>query len=171
MDSGIATAMDQVWLGVRLLLLLAVANTAPLIAKRLLGSRWSWPLDAGKTFVDGRPVLGASKTYRGVAFALALCALAAPLLGVPTGAAALLAVGAMTGDAISSFVKRRLSIAPSGRAYGLDQVPEALLPLLLVQLTLEVPATVVLGVTLAFLLLEPPLALLTHRLGLRDQPY
>ena len=163
--------MDELVSGVRLLLLLAVANTAPLVAKRLLGPRWAWPLDGGRTFVDGRALLGPSKTFRGVIAAEVLCILAAPVLGASLAAGALLATAAMAGDAFSSFVKRRLAIAPSGQAYGLDQVPEALLPLLVVQGLLDIPWRVVLGVTIAFLLLEPPLARLTHRLRLRDQPY
>lgn len=163
--------MDEIVLAVRLLLLLAAANTAPLVAKRLLGTRWAWPLDGGRRFVDGRPLLGSSKTFRGVLAAVVLCVLVAPALRVPMAAAVVLALAAMAGDAISSFVKRRLAIPPSGQAFGLDQLPEALLPLLSVRGLLDVPWLVVAGATIAFVLLEPPLAQLTHRLGLRDQPY
>lgn len=163
--------MDELILGVQLLLLLAVANTAPLLAKRLMGTRWAWPLDGGYIFVDGRPLLGPSKTIRGAVTALLLCALAAPVLGLPLEAGALLGAGAMAGDAFSSFIKRRLAIPSSGEAYGLDQVPEVFVPLLLVQLVLPVSLAVVAADTLVFLLLEPPLARLTHKLGLRDQPY
>jgi CDP-2,3-bis-(O-geranylgeranyl)-sn-glycerol synthase len=158
-------------LGLRLLVLLAVANTAPLIAKRMLGPRWNRPLDGGYICADGRPLLGPSKTIRGALAALVLCALVAPVVGLPTVASALLAAGAMTGDALSSFIKRRFGFPPSSQAYGLDQVPEALVPLLLVQAVVQVPLAVVIGATAAFLLLEPPLARMTHRLGLRDQPY
>lgn len=163
--------MDEIAQGVRLLLLLAAANTAPLVAKRLLGPRWAWPLDGGRRFVDGRPILGSSKTFRGVLAAVVLCAVLAPVVAVPLPAAAMVAFAAMAGDAISSFVKRRLAIPPSGQAFGIDQLPEALLPLLAVRGLLEVPWAVVAGTTIAFVLLEPPLARLTHRLGLRDQPY
>jgi hypothetical protein len=163
--------MDEIVLAVRLLLLLAAANTAPLVAKRLLGTRWAWPLDGGRRFVDGRPLLGSSKTYRGVLAAIVFCVLVAAALRVPIAAAVVLALAAMAGDAISSFVKRRLAIPPSGQAFGLDQLPEALLPLLAVRGLLDVPWLVIVGATIAFVLLEPPLAQLTHHLGLRDQPY
>lgn len=163
--------MDELILGVQLLLLLAVANTAPLVAKRFMGARWAFPLDGGYIFVDGRPLLGSSKTIRGAVTALLLCSLAAPALGLPPEAGALLGAGAMAGDAFSSFIKRRLGIPSSGEAYALDQVPEALAPLLLIQVVLQVPLAVVVADTLIFLFLEPPLARLSHKLGLRDQPY
>ena len=42
----------------------------------------------------------------------------------------------MSGDLVSSFAKRRLGIAASRSAPLLDQLPETLLPLLLLQPTL-----------------------------------
>ncbi|QKO22005.1 CDP-archaeol synthase [Rhodoferax sp. BAB1] len=164
-------SLDELWTALRLLLLLAVANTAPLVAKRLFGARWSTPLDGGLGFLDGRPLLGASKTVRGLVAATLASALAAPLLGLPAAIGAVLGVGAMLGDALASFTKRRLGTPPSGRATGLDQIPEALLPLLLLQATLDLGLLQIAAVTLTFFVLEIPLAWLAHRLGLRDQPY
>jgi CDP-2,3-bis-(O-geranylgeranyl)-sn-glycerol synthase len=52
-----------------------VADVAPIAAKHLLGARWQAPLDGGWRFVDGRPLLGPSKTWRGLlAAATALAA-------------------------------------------------------------------------------------------------
>src|SRR5271169_7192818 len=53
----------------RLLLLLFLANGTPVMVKRILGNRWSYPLDGGHEFVDGRPLFGRSKTIRGVTLA------------------------------------------------------------------------------------------------------
>jgi CDP-2,3-bis-(O-geranylgeranyl)-sn-glycerol synthase len=163
--------MDDLWLAIRLLLLLAVANSAPIAARRVLGGRWGWPLDAGLRFIDGRPLLGPSKTVRGVAVAIAACMLCAPALGYPIAAGALIGAGAMAGDALSSFVKRRLGIQPSGHAFGLDQIPESLLPLLAVQGMLNLSLLQVATITSAFVLLEIPLARLAYFLGLRERPY
>lgn len=163
--------MDDLWLGIRLLLLLGVANSAPIGATRLFGARWAVPLDGGLRFIDGRPLLGRSKTVRGLAVSVAACALCAPLLGFPVAAGALIGAAAMAGDALSSFIKRRLAIEPSGQAFGLDQIPEALLPLLAVQGMLALSALEVAAITTAFLLLEIPLARLSYRLGLRERPY
>lgn len=163
--------MDDLWLGIRLLLLLGVANSAPIAAKRLLGARGAVPLDGGLRFIDGRPLLGPSKTVRGLAISVVACMLCAPLLGLPVAAGALIGGAAMAGDALSSFIKRRLAIEPSGQAFGLDQIPEALLPLLAVQGMLALSALQVAAITAAFLLLEIPLARLSYRLGLRERPY
>jgi CDP-2,3-bis-(O-geranylgeranyl)-sn-glycerol synthase len=163
--------MDDIWTSIRLLLLLGVANTAPLVAKRLFGPRWLAPLDGGLIFFDGRPLLGASKTIRGLVAAVTATALGALLLGVPATVGALLGGGAMLGDAIASFIKRRLGVAPSGRATGLDQIPEALLPLLMLNAVLGLTFVQIVAITLAFFVLEIPLAWMAHRLRLRDQPY
>lgn len=163
--------MDEVWLGLRLLVLITVANSAPILAKKLAGRRWSQPLDGGARFIDGRPLLGKSKTWRGLAAAVVACTVAAPLLGFNADHGALAGLLAMAGDAISSFIKRRRGLEPSAQAFGLDQVPEALLPLLALRPGLELSWVLVGGVTLAFLLLETPAARLSHRLGLRDRPY
>lgn len=163
--------LEGLQLGLRLLLLLAVANNAPIAAKLLLGSRWNAPLDGGALFRDGRPWLGPSKTWRGLVASALLSALAAPLLGFDSPAGLLAGCAAMLGDSLASFAKRRLGIASSGRALGLDQVPESLLPLLALAPILGLGPTMVTGVALAFLLIEPPAARLGHRLGWRDRPY
>ena len=40
--------MDDISLSLRLLLLLGVANSTPILLKRALGTRWNLPLDAGQ---------------------------------------------------------------------------------------------------------------------------
>jgi CDP-2,3-bis-(O-geranylgeranyl)-sn-glycerol synthase len=77
----------------------------------------------------------------------------------------------MTGDALSSFTKRRLGIASSGRATGLDQIPESVLPLLAVQGPLDLSFFQILGITVVFFALEIPLARLCYRLGIRNTPH
>jgi CDP-2,3-bis-(O-geranylgeranyl)-sn-glycerol synthase len=122
----------------RLVILLFVANGAPLVAKVLLGARFDRALDGGAIFPDGRPWLGPAKTIRGVSVALLATSLAAPLLQLEWQVGALVAVGAVAGDLFSSFVKRRLGLASSSMALGLDQIPESLFPLLASRLLLPV---------------------------------
>ena len=74
------------------------------------------------------PLLGRSKTWRGVAAAVLLTLGIAVLIGLPWQAGALVAACAMAGDCTSSFIKRRLGLEASSMAFGLDQVPESLLP-------------------------------------------
>jgi CDP-2,3-bis-(O-geranylgeranyl)-sn-glycerol synthase len=163
--------MDPFWLAARMLLLLGVANTAPIVAKRVLGARWNAPLDGGLRFFDGRPLLGSSKTLRGLFASVTATGAAALVLGLPLRLGLVVGAASMLGDALSSFVKRRFGIAPSGKATGLDQVPEALLPLLVVQPMLNLSFTLIAAVTLAFFALAIPAARVAHRLGLRDRPY
>ena len=163
--------MNDFSLSLRLLLLLGVANGAPLAAKRLLNGRWSAPLDVGWRFIDGRPLLGSSKTVRGLVSAVVGAALAAALLGFPAGLGATVGAFAMLGDVLSSFVKRRLGVTPSGQAMGIDQIPEALLPLLVIRAPLALPWLQIAEITLAFFVLEIVLSRLLFWIGLRDRPY
>lgn len=163
--------MDELLLGVRLLLILSVANLAPILLFRLSGRRPGAPLDGGLRFFDHRPLLGPSKTVRGVAGAVAAAALVAPLLGFSPRLGAVIGGVSMLGDALSSFCKRRLDIPSSGKATGLDQIPEALLPLLAVAGSLSLSAVQVAAITFAFFALEIPTSRLLFRLGLRDHPH
>ncbi len=155
----------------QLLALLAVANGAPVLAKKLLARRLALPLDGGVRFLDGRPLLGASKTVRGVVVAIVATTMTAPLLGLPLALGARVGVAAMLGDLLSSFVKRRLARPPSSRALGLDQVPESLLPALLGRTALALTATDIAFVVLLFLLGEILLSRWLYRLHVRDEPY
>jgi hypothetical protein len=163
--------MDALWLGARLLVLLAAANVAPMLLKRVLGARWGAAIDGGLRFVDGRPLLGPSKTWRGIVGAVVTTALVAPMLGFDLQAGAIAGFGSMAGDLLSSFTKRRLGVPSSGQAFGIDQVPEALVPLLLLRAMLDLSWAMVAGVTLAFLLCETPAAWLSYRLGIRETPW
>jgi CDP-2,3-bis-(O-geranylgeranyl)-sn-glycerol synthase len=163
--------MNDISISVRLLSLLCVANTAPIIAKRVLGMRWSAPLDAGWCFIDGQPLLGSSKTVRGFVSAIACAAFAAALLGFSPGLGAKVGAFAMLGDLLSSFVKRRLRITPSGQALGIDQIPEAVLPLIMVRGFFNHPILQIAAITAAFFALDALLSRPMYWLGLRDRPY
>ena len=120
----------------KLLLMLFAANGAPVLATRVLDGHGAWPVDGGRHWCDGRPLFGPSKTWRGLVMALLAAGSLAPLLGWPVGVGLAIGVGAMAGDLLSSFVKRRLGRPSSSQALGIDQIPEALLPLLAVRETL-----------------------------------
>jgi len=78
---------------------------------------------------------------------------------------------AMAGDLCSSFLKRRLGLAPSSKATGIDQIPESLLPSLACRHALSLTAVDVLAVTTLFLVGEILLSRLLFRLHFRDRPY
>jgi CDP-2,3-bis-(O-geranylgeranyl)-sn-glycerol synthase len=108
------------------------------------------PMDFHRNWPDGRRVLGASKTWSGFLFGtfaaapIALLQAQLILLAPPDlqlvpvyGATVLAAVpiallltgGALSGDALGSFLKRRLGYKSGDRVLGLDQLPFVLLPI------------------------------------------
>ena len=155
----------------KLLILIAVANGMPVIAKRLLGDTLAHPLDGGSAFLDGRPVFGPSKTIRGLVLSLLVTPLFAVLIGFHWQLGLMVACGTMAGDLFSSFVKRRLDLPPSSMALGLDQIPESLFPLLLSALLVPLGMIdIVVGVAI-FSVAAPIVSRLCFYLRLRDQPY
>lgn len=153
------------------LLLLLVANGAPVVAWKLFGTCCQWPVDGGLRLGDGRPLLGAGKTFRGLLASTITCTLVAPLVGLDIVLGALVAASAMAGDLLSSFIKRRAGVATSGMAVGLDQIPEALLPLLVLRGPLALTWFNVGLLVGVFILLELLLSRLLFRLHLRKRPY
>ena len=161
----------QVLIILELLILLTIANGVPVIAKRLLGDRFAWPLDGNVRFIDGRPLFGASKTIRGLVLAVVATGAVAPLLGLAVTTGVLVGAGAMVGDLSSSFTKRRLDFKPSSRATGLDQVPESLIPVLLCRQELGLGAADIVAVVAIFFAGEILLSRLLFRMHIRDRPY
>ena len=155
----------------QVVILLAVANGAPLVAKKVLGDRLSSPLDGGVTFVDGRPLFGKSKTGRGIVLAILLSALAAPVIGLSWQLGPVIGSAAMAGDLFSSYVKRRLDLAPSSRATGLDQISESLLPLLVCRGALALSGPDIAICAAVFFVGEGSLSRLLYKAHIREQPY
>ena len=155
----------------QLLILLVVANGTAVVAKKILGVAFGRPLDGGARFVDGEPIFGPSKTIRGVVVSLLGTSICAALMGLGWQVGTLIATFAIAGDLFSSFVKRRLRLASSSMAIGLDHIPESLFPLLASRwlLPLNVPE-IMAGVTIfvvGALILSP----LLFKLNLRDEPH
>jgi CDP-2,3-bis-(O-geranylgeranyl)-sn-glycerol synthase len=155
----------------QLLVLVAVANAAPVLAKKAFGKAPARPLDGGAVFADGRPLLGSSKTIRGLAVSLLATPIAALLTGLGWEVGAVVAVAAMAGDLLSSFVKRRLGFPPSSMAIGLDQIPESLLPLIAASWFVPVSLIDIGAGTAVFFVGGLALSCLLFKLGLRDEPY
>lgn len=155
----------------QVLALISLANGSPVIAKRVLGDTYARPIDGDVRFADGRPLLGRSKTIRGVLISLLVTALGALLLGLELKIGLLVAGTAMAGDLLSSFLKRRLGLAPSSKATGLDQVPEALFPLLACRSALSLTAIDIAVGCAIFFVGERLLSQLFFRMHLRDRPY
>ncbi len=97
-----------------------VANAAPL----LLGG--GAPIDRGRNFADGKPILGSHKTVRGFLAGIIAGTIVGMLESFVDGrlllAGPAIALGAVLGDLMGAFVKRRLNIKPGGAFPVLDQL-------------------------------------------------
>lgn len=110
-----------------------LANAAPVI----FGG--GAPLDRGRVFGDGKPLFGSHKTLQGTISGI--------LVGTVTGLVQgeltrgfLLACGAIGGDLINSFVKRRINLTPGAPFPVFDQLSFIVLAVALVSLVPPPPS-------------------------------
>ena len=153
------------------LLLVIVANGAPVFMQYIFAGWCAWPVDAGKKLWDGQPVFGHSKTWRGLLFALITTPVFAIFLDYSLMTGLLLAVYSMTGDLFSSFMKRRMHRAPSSMVLFLDQVPEVLFPALLLKSVFEFTLWDIVLVCAIFIITELLLSQVLYKWGIRRRPY
>jgi CDP-2,3-bis-(O-geranylgeranyl)-sn-glycerol synthase len=135
------------------------------------------PIDLGKNFVDGKPIFGKNKTFRGFFFGLTVGTIAglaeSLVFNYPPFFGLVLSLGALFGDLAGAFLKRRLGVAPGELLPIVDQVDFVVgallfsLPLFWQTLSLELVLTV--------LVITPPTHLLTnfiaYKFGLKKNPW
>jgi CDP-2,3-bis-(O-geranylgeranyl)-sn-glycerol synthase len=143
--------------------LLITANAAPVIVGKLARERASQPLDFGRVLPDGERLFGSHKTWRGLASGIVACAALAAYFDLPIWLGAGFAALSLLADAASSAVKRRLRLKPGSEVLGLDQLAEALVPLLVFCKPLGLQAGEITFVTVAFVILGAATARLRHR--------
>jgi CDP-2,3-bis-(O-geranylgeranyl)-sn-glycerol synthase len=184
--------MNDIFTLLWLFLPVGLANMAPVIANNIqLLKRYTQPLDFEKTF-RGKRIFGEHKTFRGVFAGVLLGGLVAFLqmiisalfdwpgslsfgldyssftivfMGMAMG------FGAVAGDAIESFFKRQIGIAP-GRSWApFDQIDFVLGGLLASLPFFVLPLRMyVVGLFLA-LILHPTINVLAWLLRLQDKPF
>lgn len=152
-------------------ILVIVANGAPVIASKLLKRRFNLPVDLNQTWKDGRGLFGRHKTWRGLFAAIAATMLAAPLLGLSFSTGGLFGWWVMAGDLSGSFMKRRRGLAEGSRARILDIIPESLLPGVLMHRQLGLGLLELAAVVSLFFLMEVVLSPVLYRWGIRQKPY
>lgn len=160
------------WQGiVSVLLLLLAANGAPVLACRILGRSFSWPVDVGMMLADGRPLLGRSKTWRGIFSSIGLTSAVSWFIWHDLTIGAVFGGLAMFGDLSTSFVKRRLGLLESSRARGLDTIPESLLPAVLLKSQFGLSLADIAAVVFLFFMIEEFVSPILYRLHIRKRPY
>lgn len=126
-----------------------VANSTPV----LLGG--GTPIDRGRKFVDGRPILGTNKTMKGFTYGFLLGSMAALAEAVLFRnyllmlAGIVASLGALLGDLFGAFLKRRLDIPPGHPLPVVDQLDFILGALLLTSPVLNVTLGAVLILVIA----------------------
>ena len=154
-----------------LLLLIIIANGMPILIRVVLKDRFNAAVDFGQKLPDGREIFGTSKTWRGIISAVTITPVAAWLLGYSLEIGFWVAVYAVLGDLFSSFLKRRLAMEPSSMAFILDQVPESLLPGLMMMPVFGLDLQAVLVMVLIFIIIELLLSHILYKWGIRKRPY
>ena len=128
------------------------------------------PIDLGKTFFDGRRVLGDGKTFRGFFAGLAAGLCCGAALGNTT-LGLFLSLGALVGDIIAAFFKRRIGLERGAPAPGLDQL-DFLAGALLLGCFVQPPTIDTVFITVVITpLLHLTVNLLGHLLGLKAVPW
>ncbi len=149
-----------------------IANSVPVL------SRGKHPVDFGRSMGDGRRVLGDGKTFEGILVGLFFGSLVGILGGALLGEVAyfsllsfMLALGALVGDMIGAFLKRRLGIARGAPAPVLDQLDFVVGALLFVAPFYPLAPEQILFI----ILVTPPIHLFTnymaYKLGLKPHPW
>jgi CDP-2,3-bis-(O-geranylgeranyl)-sn-glycerol synthase len=147
------------------------ANAIPVIAGG------GYPMDFGKNFLDGKPIFGRNKTFRGffsgLAIGTAVGLVESVLFSYPMLLGLLLSLGALFGDLAGAFVKRRLGLAPGNLLPVIDQV-DFIVGAILFSLIVSLPP-MSWELVVAVLIVTPPVHLLTnlaaYKLGLKSNPW
>jgi len=157
-----------------------VANAAPVFFGKATSKI---PLDLKRRFIDRRRLFGGGKTWPGFFLGILAGLVAAtitsqfvsiyPSKRMHIFVGLLLAIGTMCGDALGSFVKRRINIKHGKPAFLLDQLPFFLLA---IAFTYPWKPEILDLAGFAFLLvltlvLHAGTNILAHRVGLKKVPW
>ncbi len=154
----------------------AVANMAPIFASKIFGE--GTPVDGGKKW-RGKPILGSHKTWQGfiwgtllggMFFVFQLWLNSEGILtswdvvgysNLPIWLGFPMAFGALFGDSVKSFFKRRSSVKPGNSWMPWDQLDFVIGAILFTIIFVNLPLYVV----LVFLIVYPLLTVVTSLIG------
>jgi len=137
-----------------LLLFIIIANAAPILIRVLLNDYLNLAVDFGSKLSDNNRLFGAAKTWRGIFAALGAASMATWLFDYSWETGFLIAIYAIVGDLLSSFIKRRLAMAASSSVPFLDQVPESFFPAFMMMHAFYLEISSVLLLVLVFTIID-----------------
>jgi CDP-2,3-bis-(O-geranylgeranyl)-sn-glycerol synthase len=153
-----------------------IANTTGLV----LGGKT--PIDRKKNFVDGKRIIGDGVTWEGLISGIIVGSLIGLIEGVVLGKAPydmlfflklgfLLSLGALLGDAIGSFIKRRLGLDKGQPAPILDQLDFFVGAILFASLIIKIPTDYIIVGAILTLILHISTNAISYLLGIKDVWY
>ena len=158
-----------------------ISNASPVLANRIPGlNRWTTPLDFGKHLRDRR-IFGDHKSWRGILFGTLMAGIFSLVqyqiieqdsrsvwLILITGMA--LGFGALFGDAVASFFKRRSDVAPGESWFPVDQTDYIIGGLLFVYPFVELSRADVLRILVMYFVLHIVASYIAFHLKLKEKP-
>lgn len=157
-----------------------ISNMSPVLANKIpYLNQWKTPLDFGYTY-KGKRLLGDNKTLRGLVAGTVMGGITAMIVSklnantvvtvTPFIAGCLLGFGALAGDAIESFFKRRVGIKPGDSWFPFDQTDYIAGGLLALYPFVQLPLWVIMTVFVVYFGLHLLVAYIGYKLGLKDKP-
>lgn len=157
-----------------------ISNMSPVLANKVpLLKNWNTPMDFGKSWRSKR-LLGDNKRWRGIIIGTLLGGLTAVIVSklnantivtvAPFWAGCLLGFGALAGDAVESFFKRRIGIQPGNAWFPFDQTDYIIGGLLAIYPFVQLPIWVIITVFIVYFGLHLIAAYIGYLLGFKDKP-
>lgn len=171
-----------------------LANTSATLSTSIPGlKRLKQPIDFGLSW-RGKRIFGDHKTFRGLVFASFIAGLSALLQAfliressllekqltidylkysyeVTASLGALQGFSALTGDALKSFFKRRVGIAPGGKWFPFDQIDFLIAATLAMLPLVQFTWYAYLALFIGFVSLHRLSSIIAYYLGLKDVPH
>lgn len=148
----------------------AMANLAPCFFQKFrFFKKLAYPIDMEKNWTDGKRILGDGKSHIGIVMAV----LVGTLFGVIFQNRSwelpfLLSVGAMFGDLLGSFLKRRIGFERGKPVFLLDQL-DFIVGAIIILYSCHFLDVIILDLPILYLLtiffITPPLHMLTNYIG------
>jgi len=148
-----------------------IANAVPPILTRFLGP--GRPIDGGRQW-RGRPIFGAHKTWQGLIGGTAAGCITffvqrtVDHLDLPLLIGVLMPLGALCGDLVKSFLKRRMAIEPGRSWFPLDQLDYVLGALVATAPLMLLPWRIVASTVIVYFTLHLLVSAIGFALGVKE---
>jgi CDP-2,3-bis-(O-geranylgeranyl)-sn-glycerol synthase len=175
--------MSELLWGIWLFLPAGIANAAPVLVAKIPGLKnWDTPLDMGQTW-HGKRLLGPNKTWRGVICGSLLAGIFAVFqhmlwvqdpnnetLFIHFCLGLLLGTGALLGDAIESFFKRKKGVKSGDSWFPYDQTDYIIGGLLFSYPLMQPSGPVMFGILITYFVLHLLTRYIGYLSGINDKP-